>query len=124
MNPLGLFQRALVVAVVTDLAVAACGGVILAVMVDLAAIIEFHLGVSRYCVMLEGSLIALSAVDMLHGAVTELLVVSSLVGDAAIGAFLSGHGMSLEGMGFLALMAEVPLRGKERCFALRRATSG
>ena len=47
LNPLGLFQRALVVAVVTDLAVAACGGVILAVMVDLAAIIEFHLGVSR-----------------------------------------------------------------------------
>ncbi len=101
LNPLGLFQRALVVAVVTDLAVAACGGVILAVMVDLAAIIEFHLGISRSCVMLEGSLIALSAVDMLHGAVTGLLVVSSLVGDAAIGAFLSGHGMSLEGMGFL-----------------------
>jgi hypothetical protein len=93
-------------------------------MVDLAAIIEFHLGISRSCVMLEGSLIRLSAVDMLHSAVTGLLVVRSLVGDAAIGAFLSGHGMSLEGMGFLALMAEVPPRGKERCFALRRATSG
>ena len=51
--------------------------------------------------MLEGSLIALAAVDMLDGAVAGLLVVSSLVGDAAIGAFLSGHGMSLEGMGFL-----------------------
>ena len=51
--------------------------------------------------MLEGSLIALAAVDMLHGAVAGLLVVSSLVGDAAIGAFLSGHGMSLEGMVFL-----------------------
>tara|TARA_B100001964_G_scaffold25925_1_gene25861 strand:- start:1009 stop:1377 length:369 start_codon:yes stop_codon:yes gene_type:complete len=96
----------LVVAVATKSIVAAFGSVVFALVVHLAAIVEFHAGVSGCSVVLEGGLIAMTAVDMIYVAAAELLMVCGFVGNAAIGTLLSGHWISLEGMGFSVLMGQ------------------
>jgi|TARA_B100000959_G_scaffold73942_1_gene78638 hypothetical protein len=79
------------VAVATKSIVAAVGGVVFAVLVNLAAIVEFNFGVSGHSFVFKGCLITMAAVDVFYVAAAELLVVCGFVGNAAIGTFLSGH---------------------------------
>jgi len=96
---------------------------LLSVPIDVASIVQFDRSV-RCGLVTQGGLVVSTSVGVINLLVTQPFVLRWVVRNASICALKSGHEMSLEGVWRCPDGRSGPLRGKERCFAARVATSG
>jgi len=71
-------------------------GLFPAVLIDAAAIVEFH-GCFRCCCMAKRGVVVLAAIGVVDPFRAQTLMLRRVIGDAAIGALCCGHGSGLEG---------------------------
>lgn len=103
-----------------------CRRLDLAVVIDAAAVVQLQGGIHKGRCVGQGGGVVLAAVDLLdQGRRLEraLLTLGGVVGDAAIAKGGLGHSHRPRRIGRCTGQGPGPLRGKERCFAMRWANS-
>ena len=73
-------------------------GLLAAVLIDAAAVVELH-GCFRCCCMAERGVVVLTAIGVVDAGRAQALMLRRVIGDAAVGALCCGHGNGLEGGG-------------------------
>jgi hypothetical protein len=97
---------------------------LLAVVIDVPAVVKIKAFIHQPGLMLQRHAVVNASVHMLHWfEAGERVVMVGAVWDTPVDKLACCHDWSLEGTEITGPLGSVPLRGKERCFASRGATS-
>jgi hypothetical protein len=97
-------------------------GLLLAVVIDVPAVVKLKAFIHQPRLMLQRHAVVNASVHMLHWFEAGERLVGA-VRNTSVDKLACGHDWSLERIEITDLLGPVPLRGKERCFASRGATS-